>query len=95
MRNSATEEFITAVDRALSEIDRASGIGWQSADGTSVQPRLDKLRDDLGDLRKRALGGSLPSRNKMIAILRWVFDWVPDPAAPLVKAVSRIGDVLR
>ena len=94
MRNPATEEFITAVDRALSEIDRASGIRGESADGTSIQPRLDKLRDDLRDLRQQALAGSLPSRNKMIAILRWVFDWVPDPAAPLVKAVSGIEDAL-
>ena len=94
MRSAATGEFIGAIDRALSEIDRASGRKMRLADGTSAQPRLDTLRDDLLDRRKLALAGSLPTRDTVIALLRWVFDWIPEMDAPLVKVVARIPDTL-
>lgn len=85
---------VRAIDEVIRELERASSSHWKFSDGSSMQSQLETLRADMEALRTVALAGDPPDRNRVLGILRWVIDWIPDLEDPLVKAVARVDDAV-
>ena len=94
MPKSITDAVVRAIDGVIDEVDRANRLGGTFGAGSPMRPQLERLRADMQGLREDTLAGKPPARNNVLAILRWVIDWVPDPEGELVRAVARIDDAL-
>jgi len=80
-----------ALADALVELDRAEASNWKLPGGDPADQELATLRDLIEHDLAQVRSGTPPSSVSLIALLRFVLDWIPDPNDPLRHAVGRAG----
>jgi hypothetical protein len=82
-----------AIDKALTQVQRALASGMETTDGSSARPQLEKLGHELADQRSYASDHGSIDREWLQTTIRWVVEWVPDDELTLVAALGAIARV--
>ena len=80
-----------AIDKALTQVQRAVASGMKTADGGSAQPHLEQLERELAAQRSYAAEHGSIDRTSLQATIRRVIEWVPDEELTLVAALGAIA----
>jgi hypothetical protein len=84
--------LLEALDAALTLVRRLDAGGLRTASGEPAGPMLARLAEELAAQRAHALAGGEPEAGWPGRTVRWVSEWVPDDALPLL---ARLGAVAR
>ena len=91
MPTVSNRELLTAIDEASRELASVSASNWVLPDGSSADTRLERLASQLDAIRHQAAAGQAIQCSDVVALVRWVADWIPDIDHPVVHALGDIG----
>lgn len=84
--------LLSAFDGAITAVNRLEAVEMRTSTGTTAQPFLAKLRDDLEARRREIAEGGALDREWAGAVVRWVAEWIPERELPLI---ARLGQIVR
>ena len=79
-----------AIDKALTEVQRAIASGMKTSDGSLARPHLEKLERELRAQRAHVLERGSVDRDWFQKTVRWVVQWAPEDDLALVAALGGI-----
>jgi hypothetical protein len=84
--------LLEAFDQTIAVVRRLEAEGLRTASGASAGRELERLLDELVARRADVAGGAPFDREWAGRTVRWVAQWLPDHALPLL---ARLGGIAR